>query len=78
MIKLEYRSYYELPTDQMMDITEMLEDDEIGRLFTCATHYARTGEEIELPGMERYFWKLVKRFVDESMQEERNGTEEND
>ena len=59
------------------NVLEMLEEDEIGRLFIAMLHFAATGEEADLPGNERYVWPVAKRdilhTVEESVRLRENG-----
>ena len=44
--------------------TEMLTEAERGRLLLAMLHYAKTGEETELRGNERYLWPVFKADID--------------
>lgn len=44
--------------------TEMLTEAERGRLMLAMLHYAKTGEEIELRGNERFLWPVFKGDID--------------
>ena len=44
--------------------TEMLTDAERGRLMLAMLHYAKTGEETELRGNERFLWPVFKADID--------------
>ena len=52
------RTYAAVPHeyyDEMVDLT----DEEFGRLIRALLRYSMTGEQSELPGNERYFFKRV-------------------
>lgn len=51
------------------EILKPFGDAERGRLFTCALHYARTGEALELSGNERYIWTALKVQIDRDRDE---------
>ena len=44
--------------------TEMLTEAERGRLMLAMLHYAKTGEETELRGNERFLWPVFKADID--------------
>lgn len=44
--------------------TEMLTEAERGRLLLAMLHYAKTGEETELRGNERFLWPVFKSDID--------------
>ena len=44
--------------------TEQLDGDEQGRLLLGMLHYARTGEEPELSGNERFLWPVFRKEID--------------
>lgn len=47
--------------------TEMLDAEEQGRLLVCMLHYAKTGEENELTGNERFVWPVFKGEIDKEI-----------
>ena len=48
--------------------TEMLSETERGRLLVCMLHYARTGEENDLTGNERFVWPVFKGEIDREVE----------
>lgn len=53
------RNYAALPYEYVEEMSE-LTDEEWGRLIRALLHYSITGEESELPGNERFYWRRVK------------------
>lgn len=52
------RNYAAVP-HEYLDEMEELTDEEFGRLVRALLRYSMTGEESDLPGSERYFWRRV-------------------
>lgn len=52
------RTYAAVPYEYYEEMDE-LTDEEFGRLIRALLRYSMTGEERDLPGSERYFWRRV-------------------
>lgn len=52
------RNYAALPHEYMDEMAD-LTDEEWGRLTRALLRYSITGEETDLPGNERFFWRRV-------------------
>lgn len=52
------RTYAAVPHEYYDEMAE-LTDEEFGRLIRALLWYSMEGEEVDLPGNERYFWRRV-------------------
>lgn len=52
------RAYAAVPYEYFEEMAD-LTDEEFGRLMRALVWYSMTGEERELPGNERFFWRRV-------------------
>lgn len=57
------RDYTPIPFE-FLDELDCLSDDEYGRLIRAMQKYSIDGEEIQLPGNEKMFWKRCRNTVD--------------
>lgn len=57
------RSYAALPHEYLEEM-ELLSDEEFGRLCRALLRYSSTGQDSDLTGAERYYWKRVQTLED--------------
>ena len=58
------------------NVLELLDDDEVGRLFLAMLHYADNGKVPDsLTGKERFVWPVARRDIEHAMEESKRNTE---